>query len=120
MRHGTFAALAVLTMVAASPVPVLGGQPEAAGTQQPPIASLGERLPDNALASKRGGYAVQVNNQNQLDAKLYDNQAIGNVTGTNSVSDSAFSGMSGFATVVQNSGNNVIVQNATILNVQLK
>lgn len=118
MRHGTLAAFAALTVVAASPALVLGGPPDGASAQA--VASLGERLPDNTLAAKRGGYAVHVNNQNQLDAKLYDNQAIGNVTGTNSVSDSAFSGMSGFATVIQNSGSNVIVQNATILNVQLK
>ncbi|MEJ2480723.1 MAG: hypothetical protein P8Y78_11245 [Acidihalobacter sp.] len=82
-------------------------------------APLGTTVSKNTLALSRGGYALQINH-NQLDARLYDNQAIGNITGSNSVSDSAFSGMSGFATIVQNSGNNVIVQNATILNVQLK
>ncbi len=116
MRHGTLSALATTLAVCATS-PVIGAQPYTP-TETPPTP-LGTAVSENTLALNRGGYALQIN-QNQLDARLYDNQAIGNITGTNSVSDSAFSGMSGFATIVQNSGNNVIVQNATILNVQLK
>jgi hypothetical protein len=42
------------------------------------------------------------------------------VTGNNSIADAAFSGASGLATVIQNSGNNVIIQNGTVLNLTLK
>jgi len=56
----------------------------------------------------------------QLSAQLYDNQAAGNVTGNNLVTQQAFSGASGVPTVIQNSGNNVIIQNATVLNVQMQ
>ncbi len=117
MRHGIIAALAVSAIVATSVKPVVAEPP---GSGDAPDPALGASLPDTALASERGGSAFPVNNINELNAQLYDNQAAGNVTGTNSVSGSAFAGISGFATVVQNSGNNVIVQNATILNVQLK
>ncbi|WP_097459109.1 hypothetical protein [Mangrovitalea sediminis] len=82
-------------------------------------ALLGKAVPDTLLADKRGGHETTFNT-NELNAKLYENQAIANVTGTNTISTSAFSGMSGYATVVQNSGNNVIIQNATILNVKLQ
>ena len=41
-------------------------------------------------------------------------------TGNNSISDHAFDNMNGFATVIQNSGNQVLIQNDTIVNVTVK
>ena len=38
-------------------------------------------------------------------------------TGGNSIDGSAFSGMNGIATVIQNSGNQVLIQNATVVDV---
>lgn len=71
-----------------------------------------------ALASKRGG--DRVFNDNQLKGAVADNQASNLTTGTNVISDGAFNGTVGMPTVIQNSGNNVLIQNATIVNVQLK
>lgn len=82
-------------------------------------ALLGPAVPESRMTVERGGHTT-VNNTNQLEAALYDNQALANVTGSNTIATSAFSGMSGYATVVQNSGNNVIIQSATILNVKLQ
>lgn len=80
--------------------------------------AFGEPIPDDGLSAYRGGSALQISEM-KLDSKLLDNQAIANITGSNFVTQSAFSGASGFSTVVQNSGNNVIIQNATILNLSL-
>ncbi len=80
--------------------------------------SLGMVVPNAELAQYRGGTALQLSEMN-LDSRLINNQAIANVTGSNFVTQDAFSGSSGFSTVVQNSGNNVIIQNATILNLSL-
>jgi len=88
---------------------------DAGGTDE----AFGTAVPDEDLANNRGGYAVQTSTNN-LTATLDENQALSNVTGSNTVSTGAFTGTSGFATVVQNSGNNVIIQNSTILNVELK
>jgi hypothetical protein len=41
-------------------------------------------------------------------------------TGGNSISGSAFSNMNGIATVIQNSGNQVLIQNATVVDVLVK
>ena len=41
-------------------------------------------------------------------------------TGSNAVSDGAFTNSAGLATVIQNSGNNVLIQNSIIVNVQMK
>lgn len=51
---------------------------------------------------------------------MRDNQAYNLTTGGNLISEGAFAGSSGFATVIQNSGNNVLIQNSTIVNVQFK
>jgi len=44
----------------------------------------------------------------------------GSTNGTNTISGTAFSGASGIATVIQNSGNQVLIQNATIVDVTMK
>ena len=71
-----------------------------------------------ALATKRGG--DRVFNDAQLKGVVSDNQASNLTTGMNVISEGAFAGSSGMPTVIQNSGNNVLIQNATIVNVQLK
>lgn len=84
----------------------------------PAVSAFGEQLSDADLSTYRGGSALQINEM-MLDSKLLNNSAYNNVTGSNFVGQEAFNGSSGFSTVVQNSGNNVIIQNATILNISL-
>ena len=84
--------------------------------QGPPI--LGMAVSEQTLSENRGGYEQL--NTNNLNAQLYNNQASYNITGTNTVNGGSFANSSGFATVIQNSGNNVIIQNATILNLKLQ
>lgn len=62
-----------------------------------------------------GEVNVQLNDLGQ-NAKLDHNAVNSRTTGNNTVSNDAFAGATGFATVIQNSGNNVIIQNATIVN----
>jgi hypothetical protein len=103
---------------------VLGGfcTLSAAQDTRPPAAEkLFERIVSNdQLARQRGGADTRVLNFMDLDAALHSNSARANVSGNNAVGGSAFSNMSGLATVIQNSGNNVIIQNATILNLDLR
>lgn len=85
-----------------------------------PALSLGaDALSSEGLADLRGGAEVVVNNQ-ALDGLVRDNQAYNLTTGGNLISEGAFAGSSGLSTVIQNSGNNVLIQNSTILNVQFK
>ena len=46
--------------------------------------------------------------------------AVNVATGANIVTEGAFSNASGLPMVIQNSGANVLIQNATIINVQIK
>jgi len=59
---------------------------------------------------------VLINDQN-VDGVVEGNVASGNTNGHNTISDNAFAGAAGFATAIQNTGNNVLIQNSTIINV---
>ena len=74
---------------------------------------------DRELAQQRGGADLHLN-ENNARAIVRDNVAANLSTGNNSINGESFSGMSGVPMVVQNSGNNVVIQNSTILNLQLQ
>lgn len=71
-----------------------------------------------ALESKRGG--AKTVNEMVLKGVVADTRASDLTTGNNTIADGAFSGSAGLPMVIQNSGNNVLIQNATIVNVQVK
>ena len=82
-------------------------------------------LSDHDLGLQRARGSSDTFNIGEVNAQLSDigqnanldhNVAESNITGHNTVSNDAFAGATGFATVIQNSGNNVIIQNATIVN----
>jgi len=57
-------------------------------------------------------------NENQQSAVVTGNQLSGpSVTGNNLISDQAFGNMSGIATVIQNTGNQVVIQDSTQVNI---
>jgi hypothetical protein len=89
---------------------------EPASTRRNPFGS--KPMAAAALATRRGG--DRVFNDAQLKGVVADNQASNLTTGMNVISEGAFAGSAGLSTVIQNSGNNVLIQNATIVNVQLK
>ena len=54
-----------------------------------------------------------------FDAVSLNNSASGTVSGGNVIDGNAFSDSSGLSTIIQNSGNNVLIQSATILNLKI-
>lgn len=48
------------------------------------------------------------------------NSAVNTTTGANSVSDAAFAGAAGIVNTIQNTGNNVLIQSSTVVNVSLQ
>lgn len=90
-----------------------------AGGQAPAALMGSEPIAADELATKRGGTDLH-NTDMQLQGYVAENQAINVATGNNSISDGSFSGAAGVPMVVQNTGNNVLIQNATILNIQVK
>ncbi|SEP13346.1 hypothetical protein SAMN02800692_3868 [Luteibacter sp. UNC138MFCol5.1] len=86
--------------------------------QQSPPISFGQPTPVEALGDMTGG-SDTTHNTNQLNATMSEADARRNITGTNVISSDALSNASGIPTVIQNSGNNVIIQNATIVNLRM-
>lgn len=80
-----------------------------------------ETLTADQLANSSGRQGVPLQfqiNDNQQNANVSDNLLSGNVvTGDNSISDNAFGNMSGIATVIQNTGNQVVIQDSTQINI---
>ena len=70
-------------------------------------------------ASGRQGVPVQLQlNDNQQSAVVTGNTLSGpSMTGNNMISDQAFGNMSGIATVIQNTGNQVVIQDSTQVNI---
>jgi hypothetical protein len=56
----------------------------------------------------------------KLDGVVTGNSATNVSTGANVIDSGSFSNMSGIPVVIQNSGANVLIQNATIINLQFK
>lgn len=73
------------------------------------------------LENARGREGVDITTLNNMNvsATLTDNTANNNVTGANIIDTSSFTGASGMFSVIQNTGNNVVIQDSTIVNVTI-
>ena len=93
----------------------------AVGADLPDARPLGARpLSFEALAGQRGGSDAGSSSDLRLTGTVAGNSASNVATGNNVITDGALAGASGVPLVVQNSGNNVLIQNATVINVQVK
>ncbi|QYD73956.1 hypothetical protein KZJ38_35220 [Paraburkholderia edwinii] len=78
--------------------------------------AFGVAMTADELDAHRGGDALI--GQNDLTGRVANNTANRVETGSNSISQGSFANASGLPTVIQNSGANVLIQNATVLNVR--
>lgn len=90
----------------------------AAAAKPAEIDGLGPRVDAGVLASLSGG--ADVSAKITLNGTVSDNHADHVVTGSNAISAGSFQGAAGVPMVIQNTGNNVLIQNATIINVQFR
>lgn len=87
-----------------------------APARQEPAQGTAEH--DAYLEGQRGG--TDVHNNANIDGAVANNTATNVVTGNNTIDSGSFANMSGIPVVIQNSGANVLIQNATIINLQFK
>ena len=80
--------------------------------------AFNQQVQVDKLADYRGGTAL-VSSDMQLSGTTANNTAVNVATGTNAISAGSFSNMSGLPIVIQNTGANVLIQNAVILNLQM-
>lgn len=79
---------------------------------------LGASVDNATLADLSGGTLIW--QDTNLTGTVSDNNVNHVVTGDNVIMGNSLSGATGFPTVIQNSGNSVLIQNATVLNVQFQ
>ncbi|MEE9338625.1 MAG: hypothetical protein V3U87_11125 [Methylococcaceae bacterium] len=67
------------------------------------------------------GGVVDITTHNNIDVNgmLNGNTAINNNTGTNNIDNGAFTDAGGFISVIQNTGNNVLIQETTLVNINV-
>lgn len=85
----------------------------------PAPAGFGSAADGAELAGMRGG-DESVANTIHLNGNVNANSATNVVTGSNTIAGGAFANASGVPMVIQNSGANVLIQNATVINLQLR
>lgn len=87
--------------------------------------SMNEALSEEDLSGHRAeGTVIGIDditlNHADLDGNNSGNSVTNSMTGNNYISGSAFNGANGMFDTIQNSGNNVLIQKATIVNITLE
>ncbi|GLQ96320.1 hypothetical protein [Dyella mobilis] len=129
MSFSRFAAGIVLTGLigwpgvtfAAPPAGANAGKPGAnpASSSGALVDGFGQAVSTSALQSYSGGSSLVQSNQN-LTGNVSSDSASQVTTGNNAIAGGSFEGASGLPSVIQNTGNNVLIQNGVIVNVQMK
>ncbi|WP_363506501.1 hypothetical protein [Burkholderia sp. LMU1-1-1.1] len=91
----------------------------AAGAQRRGGEVFAAPLAEERLAALRGGSESPWSDM-KLNGAVSGNSAVAVASGANVITEGSFSNASGLPMVIQNSGANVLIQNATIINVQFK
>jgi hypothetical protein len=93
-----------------------------AGTQPANVDGFGQAVSAGTLERYSGGSSLVSLVQNNVNLTgTVSNDSVSQVTtGTNAITGDSFAGASGLPSVIQNSGNNVLIQNGVIVNVQMK
>ena len=119
---GAFAALLALP-VAAEPTtpgapavmpPSVAGQPTPAAPPASPAVASAE-----VLGSARGG-SDAIASDTRVQGGVNGNAATNVNSGANLIQSGSFANSAGIPVVIQNSGANVLIQNATVINLQFK
>ncbi len=80
-----------------------------------------QTLQDDNLNEMRGAFAAETLGVSILEAAAVQNTINGDsITGYNRLQNEAFQNSSGVISVIQNTGNNVIIQNSTIVNLHME
>ncbi len=100
------------------PGPNQGATPSAASLATG-TGPFGAAAAQDQLERTRGG-ADAIASDTRLQGSVGNNSASHMTTGANRIETGSFTGAVGLPVVIQNSGANVLIQNATVINLQLK
>lgn len=112
------AGVAAAASAAPSPLPPAGQVRNAVEPAGNRVDGLGPRVDAATLGSLSGG--TELSQKMTLTGTVSNNQTDHAVTGNNVISTGSFDGAAGLPMVIQNTGNGVLIQNATIISVKLQ
>ncbi len=92
--------------------------PAKAPARTPVVAGLGSGVASSVLANLSGG--SNVSEQITITGNVSDTSTENVSTGMNWIGGGSFGNAAGLPIVIQNSGNSVLIQNATVVNVQMQ
>ena len=120
MRPWTFSLflLAALPPLLSAPVAAQTSGVSGVQARADSAVSFGYPVSAGELASRRGGDLTVTDTK--LSGVTADNTANQVVTGSNAIGGGSFANLSGIPVVIQNTGANVLIQNAVTLNLQMK
>jgi hypothetical protein len=109
-------AIGGLAQALAAPAPL------AAQEQHSTLSIGGDKVEavDLDKLERERGRADTVRNDTRLNGDVANNSATNVSTGSNTIDAGSFANMSGIPVVIQNSGANVLIQNATVINLQFQ
>lgn len=82
-------------------------------------ALFGQALSEEQLAGERGGDKYVQISENLPIGTVHDNVAEKVITGSNIITEGSFTNVYGIPTSIQNTGNNVLIQNSMNVNLTL-
>ncbi len=82
---------------------------------------MSEAVDESILDGARGTFTPDLFNLNNavLTGESSGNSVVGGVTGSNFIDNGSFTNTQGLVNVIQNSGNNVVIQSQTIVNMTM-
>ena len=116
----------IVAVLTAAPLALASAGVSAEAGDALDLSRFGQAVALDVLDTQRGGQSYQIdsvviqNSNQQVGASLNGNSLLAGLNGANTVSNGVFSGASGVSTLIQNSGNQVIIQNSTIINLLMK
>ncbi|KQQ96957.1 hypothetical protein [Massilia sp. Leaf139] len=102
---------------------VLAAPIQLAAPEQAPTLSIGGatvHAVDLGELEHERGRADSTVQDTKLNGDVANNSAFNVQTGSNTIDSGSFANMSGIPVVIQNSGANVLIQNATVINLQFQ
>ena len=109
-------------LLAASIIISLSGQTAFAKAVSKSVTPIefAEAVPDQELDASRGAaLSPEELGSAMLSAIAANNISNGSQTGSNAITDTAFGNANGVISLIQNTGNNVVIQAATVVNLHL-
>lgn len=86
------------------------------------LRQFGDAADQTSLENERGGSKSVETPLSSIvsGGAVSNNRAVDVVTGSNAIREGSFANVNGLPVVIQNTGANVLIQNSTIVNVQLR